>query len=288
VVFDLTAPGAPQIPKEIGPGDQSPTPPTEQRAFERGCSIPIQPAISPRVASLVPDPIPPTMTRLFQTSVFFVAVLLFLPPAKMRAQQPAMPGPVPELASSPPPEPETLPPPPPMEWQPLGPKGSDDVGSGDVTVIATKPEPEASIAPPPLPLVETPIPGVDFTKLELAKPEVEIWREDSEWPQKPQRHSNRLETAYIAGTAAVWLKVQFAPEAAGKLVSARPGPGITLQPPEGIFTVSSSGECIVLAQLQESVVLSHINFLCEGIKTVLPVSRATLATVEAKEAENQP
>jgi hypothetical protein len=214
-------------------------------------------------------------------------VILCLGIANLPAQEPEMI--LPPLApfyAAPPPDPATLPPPPQLEWQSLPPEDSAEEPVTAGTVPVPPPQAEALIAPPPPPEVETPFPGgPDPAQLELVRPEVEIWRGASEWPQIPPRRFNQLALAYIAGTEPVWLRVQFNSLAAGKSVSARPGRGLTLQPSNGILTVSSSGECLVLAQLHESVFQSHIIFYCEGVKTVLPISRAPLAIVIQAEEE---
>lgn len=121
--------------------------------------------------------------------------------------------------------------------------------------------------------------------MELVKPEVEIWRNGSLNPQIPSRQLNRLKAAYITGTEPVWLRVQFDPLAGGKKVFVKPS-GITLDLPVAMMTISQSGECLFLAQLEENVFEGHIIFYCEGVKTVLPVLRASLAKVEEKEAES--
>lgn len=217
---------------------------------------------------------------------FLFALFLCLGAVNLPAQGPEMiPPPIPEVMPAPPPDPDTLPPPPELEWEPLGPKGSEEESGAPPAAYVPPPEPEASIAPPPPPFVETPLPGQpDPAEMELAKPEVEVWREESESPQVPERTSNQLEQAYIAGTDPVVLRVQFNPLAAGKIVCVKPGRGITLNPSVVFLTISSSGECIISAQLAESVARSHIIFYCENVKTILPVVRASLATVEAAEA----
>jgi hypothetical protein len=119
----------------------------------------------------------------------------------------------------------------------------------------------------------------------LAKPEVEIWREASILPQVPSRRLDHLDQAYVTGTEPVSLLVRFNPLAAGKKVYVKPGRGITLEPPVVILTVSPSGECIVVVRVVEGFARSHIIFYCEGVKTVLPVVRASLPKVEQNEAE---
>jgi hypothetical protein len=194
------------------------------------------------------------------------------------------PPPLPDFVM-PPPDPETLAPPPEVEWEALTAQDSREETDVRAVVSVPRPEPEEPIAPPPPPLVETLLPGEpDAAEIELVKPDVEIWREQSESPQIPARTFNRLAQAYVAGTDSVVLRVQFDPLAAGKEVYMMPGPGIDVEPADTVLTISPSGECIVSAQLAEDVDSSHIIFYCEGIKTVLPVARASLAKVEEREA----
>ena len=103
-------------------------------------------------------------------------------------------------------------------------------------------------------MVETPLPGApDPAQMELAKPDVEVWRTESESPQIPPRVSNRLAPAYFTGTEPVVLRVQFSPLVAGKIVYVKPGLGITLEPPLALLTVSSSGECVFQARFAEGL-----------------------------------
>ena len=229
------------------------------------------------------------ITRFIRSSLFLLAAFLFLWPTTAPAQQPVLPPlPPPELQNSPPPELDALPPPSQLEWQPLGPKESEDVSSGEEAIDVPPPKGEVSIPPPPPPMIETPLPGgPDPSTVELVKPEVEVWRGASEWPQIPERRSNRLDEAYVTGTEPVWLRAQFNALAAGKSVLVRPGKGVTLLPPATGLTVSSTGECLVLAQIDEGIERSHITFYCAGVRTVLPVVRASLVTVIAAEEETR-
>jgi len=217
----------------------------------------------------------------------YVLLILCLGAASLPAQQPEMiPPPIPSVLLPEPPDPDTLPPPPQLEWEPLGPQGGEEQGGGVVATVVPPPLTEVPAEPPPPPMVETPVAGLpDPEAVELAKPEVEIWRDGSEWPQIPARTSNRLDKAYVTGTEPVWLRAQFNPAAAGKRVLVRPGRGITVDVTGAALTISSSGECLVRAQLAEGVDRSHLIFYCEGIKTVLPVVRASLTTVIEMEEE---
>lgn len=228
------------------------------------------------------------MLSFIHSRYFLPAVLLFLWPAAAPGQQPVMPPPLPSsLANPPPPELNALPPPPELQWQSLGPKAPEEQPAPPPEAIAAAPEPEPSIAPPPPPAIDPPAAiAPDPAEMELVKPEVEIWRNGSVNPQIPSRQLNRLKPAYITGTEPVWLRVQFDPLAGGKKVFVKPSSGITLDLPVAMMTISDSGECLFLAQLDENVLESHIIFYCEGVKTVLPVLRASLAKVEEKEAES--
>jgi hypothetical protein len=220
------------------------------------------------------------------TSFRYLLLILCLGAASLSAQEQTMiPPPIPSVIPPEPPDPDTLPPPPPLEWEALPPRDSGGEGGASGGVDVPPPLPETPLAPPPPSADENPLPGgLDLGDAELAKPEVEIWRDSSEWPQVPERRFNRLAQTYVTGTAPVWLRVQFDPQAAGKSVFVNPGRGITLQPPAAVMTIPSNGECLVLATLAEGLARSHVNFYCDGVKTVLPVVRAPLATVIVAEA----
>ena len=121
--------------------------------------------------------------------------------------------------------------------------------------------------------------------MELVKPDVEIWRQQSESPQVPTRRINRLDQAFVTGPRRSLCGCSFNPAAAGKQVYVRPGRGLSIGANDAVLTVSPAGDCLVAAQLDEDVSRSHIIFYCEGVKTVLPVVRASLATVVGAEEE---
>jgi hypothetical protein len=220
------------------------------------------------------------------TSFQYLLLILCLGAPNLPAQEPQeIPPPPSAYYTVPPPDPGTLPPPPQFEWAPLGPR--DEGGEGDTieTVIVPPPLVETAIATPPPQVVETPLIGQpDQAKIELVEPDVEVWRTEGEVPQIPGRRPNQLDQAYITGTAPVLLRVQFDPLAAGKRVYVRPGKGVSVGITGAALTVSPSGECVLSAQLDEDFPRGHIIFYCEGIKTVLPLVRASLQKVEENEA----
>jgi hypothetical protein len=100
----------------------------------------------------------------------------------------------------------------------------------------------------------------------------------------PQWELNKLTPSYLTGTDSVWVRVQFTKADAGKWVFVKPGPGITLDPPDPKVTVPESGECLFAAQIAEGVERSHVIFYCQGVKTVMPVVRAPVEAVRNMEA----
>jgi hypothetical protein len=226
------------------------------------------------------------MTKPFHASCCLLAICLFLWPANSPAQQPQTPL-SPGPATSPPPDPASLPPPPQFEWAPLVPKDADEGSNGEEIIDVPPPKSDTPIdPPPPPPVLENPVSvGPGLEEMELVKPDVEVWREESEFPQIPPRQFEQLDQAYVTGTEPVVLRVQFDPLAAGKRVFVKPGKGITLNPPVTIMTVSSVGDCLVSALLLEGFYRGDIIFYCEGVKTILPVKRASLTTVIAAEEE---
>jgi hypothetical protein len=121
-------------------------------------------------------------------------------------------------------------------------------------------------------------------EIQRLTPRVQIWRPTGLLPQVPQRRGRQLDHAYVTGTEAVTVRFQFDRRAAGERIVVVPARGLTLNPPDALLTVSANGECIVSAQLADGVFRSHIIFYCQGVKTVLAISRASLAKIQALEA----
>ena len=80
------------------------------------------------------------------------------------------------------------------------------------------------------------------------------------------------------------LRLQFNPTAAGERVVVIAAHGFSLNPPEQVLTVSSRGDCQISGRLAEGASRGHILIRCKMVKTVVPVTRASLATVQAEEA----
>jgi hypothetical protein len=92
-----------------------------------------------------------------------------------------------------------------------------------------------------------------------------------------------MEYAYVAGNEPVMIRLQFHPLVAGKVVVVRPGRGAILDPPTEVLQVQPTGECVVTVRLEQNAPRGHLTFHCEGLMTTLPLSRNSLAVVQANE-----
>ena len=118
----------------------------------------------------------------------------------------------------------------------------------------------------------------------MAVPEIEVWRSQSSAPQVPARQHRRFELAYVVGKGPALVRLRFHPLTAGQAVVIQPGPGVTVDPADTEFRVEKNGECVISVALDGSFIRSDFNVYCCGVKTKVPLERATLETVEAKEA----
>ena len=142
------------------------------------------------------------------------------------------------------------------------------------------PEPEGLLDLPPVAEI---VPGGDIDRDKGIPEESEVWRAESEFPQMPTRQGAQFDQAYITGPEPVLVRLQFDPLAAGSAVVVKPGPGVTVTPPETEFYVEPTGECVVSVALDGSFLRSDMNVYCMGIRTKVPLARASLAEVVAEE-----
>jgi hypothetical protein len=134
-------------------------------------------------------------------------------------------------------------------------------------------------AQPPAP----PAPPPDPIQIQRLTPIVEVWRAGALSPQVPIRRGRYWESVYIADNEPVMIRLQFDPLARGKTVVVRPGRGAILDPPTEVLQIRPTGECVVAVRLEENAPAGHITFHCGGLMTTLPLSRHSLARVQANE-----
>src|SRR5438552_2970105 len=60
-------------------------------------------------------------------------------------------------------------------------------------------------------------------------------------------------------------------------------PPFHVPPTEVLQIIRPTGECVVSVRLEENAPRGHVIFHCEGLMTTLPLSRRSLASVQANE-----
>jgi hypothetical protein len=88
---------------------------------------------------------------------------------------------------------------------------------------------------------------------------------------------------YVADNQPVIVRLQFDPLAQGEVVLVRPGIGAIVDPRAEVLQIGSNGECVLTLRLAENAQHGHVTFHCDGLMTTLPLSRGSLASVQAKE-----
>jgi hypothetical protein len=152
-------------------------------------------------------------------------------------------------------------------------------------IVAPPPaKPLPTLPPPPLRPALQPLARPDLAETLRLTPRIEVWRPNAAQPQVPARHRQVTDHAFVTDTDPMTLRLQFNPTAAGERVVVTAANGFSLNPPEQVLTVSSRGDCQISGQLVEGASRGHILIRCKMIRTVVPVTRASLATVQAEEA----
>ena len=115
--------------------------------------------------------------------------------------------------------------------------------------------------------------------------QIEIWRTGSNSPQRPLRHGNRFDAAYLVGTDAAVIRFQFRPQAGGNPLIVKTGPGVTIDPPGPESSIGANGQCSVSVRLAGDFAGSDIVFCSLGVKTRLALRRASPQVVQAEETK---
>jgi hypothetical protein len=165
--------------------------------------------------------------------------------------------------------------------------------SPSASVLPSPPRPPPLPSPPPPPPIppapNPPPPVLPPVVPEIARAsgasdppqwqtwQVEVWTNDSTTPQRPARRGHRFELAYVNVTEPALVRLQFQPAAAGRIVIVRPGPGITIDPPETELTIGATGEYVVSVSLAGSFKQSDITIYCVGARITLPLARTSPA-----------
>src|ERR1700730_15004417 len=194
-------------------------------------------------------------------------------------------SPLPRNAPSPSPSPSASasPKPPKLLALPIpsaAPTRAPDTRSAPPMPVPPAPQREATLPPPQN---NSSVPrGPVLADLNMAVPRVELWRTESQIPQKPGKHrGRRFELGYVVATEPALMRLQFPPVTAGNTVIVKPAPGVTVDPPDIEHRIGPAGECVVSLSLAGSFRQSDITVYYVGVKTTLPLARASREIVAA-------
>ena len=173
-------------------------------------------------------------------------------------------------------------------WFPLGPVL---VTGWCAALVPCNAEPPT--VPPPVPEIRTSLPqppplapqtaALSRVEIEKLTPQVEIWSDGSNTPQRPMRRRHLLDWIYVSGDRPVVVRLQFDRSASGKIIGVRGVNNVSLQTSEAVLRVRPTGECVVALLLDPAATRGHITFICEGFETTMPMVRSTAAVVAARE-----
>lgn len=168
--------------------------------------------------------------------------------------------------------------------QAASPGASTASSSVPAPVPPPPPNPAPTIAPPSLRPIVQPLARPDVAEIQRLTPRIEMWRPNAGQPQIPAVHGRATDHVFVTGTDLMTLWLRFKPTAAGERVVVTAGAGFSLNPPEQVLTVSSSGECVISGQLNDGASRGQIVIRCKLITIRVPVVRAPLTVVQRAEA----
>ncbi len=231
-----------------------------------------------------------TIPTLLKSARWLFFAFAFLQVSRLLAQDPdPSPPPLLEPPAAAPLDAPIAPDPmfqPEVEWDPLPPAPDE---AAEPTPIAAEavplPEEETPLELPAAPETVTVAPD-DFQAPDMKKEpsEVDVWRPTSEFPQSPPSLIGQFKETFVADANPVIVQVQFDPLTAGKTVMVQMGEGVAVLP-EGELTIDANGLCVFSVQLDNDTLHSLATLVCDGQRTVIPISRTTLAEVIEKENE---
>lgn len=126
----------------------------------------------------------------------------------------------------------------------------------------------------------------DPTQALKAIPNVEVWRAGANASQKTPRHGRQLGRGFIAGNAPVLVQLRFDPSQAGKTIAVSAGRGITFEPPMAFVQIRPTGDCALTVKLDEAFHEGSMTFVCDGMTSLLRLSRAPLSLVSSLETSS--
>lgn len=117
----------------------------------------------------------------------------------------------------------------------------------------------------------------DLNRIARARPQIEVWLQGRDRPQRLRSHRPGRLRAFISGNVPFTVVLQFHPSLAGKVVAVFPGDGITLHLRTEVVQIAANGECLLVMEQQATQVRSQLEFEIDGVSTVLRLVRAPVA-----------
>lgn len=104
-------------------------------------------------------------------------------------------------------------------------------------------------------------------------PVIEVWRTSALTPELPARRGKHVGPVAIPANEVVSVRLQFGPLATGKAVVVTASGGVILDPPQQVIRIQPTADCVMSLALSDGYSNGAIRFYCEGISTVLTLSR---------------
>lgn len=123
----------------------------------------------------------------------------------------------------------------------------------------------------------------DQQRIDRAIPQVEVARVNSSGSQKVARQRAHFGRLLLAGNEAVTVILRFHPLLAGKAITVRPSPEVTLQPAEGILPIEANGTVALQVLMAPTALKGKIFLYADGVPIELPVARVPLSMVVSRE-----
>ena len=143
---------------------------------------------------------------------------------------------------------------------------------------APAPNPAPSIAMPTRPIPAPPSIAPSVLYVQQLTPVIEIWRESALTPELPPRRGKHVGPVAVPANEVVNVRLQFGLLATGKAVVVTASGGVRLNPPQQVLAIQPSADCVMTVGLSDGYSNGAIRFYCEGISTLLTLSRVAPET----------
>jgi hypothetical protein len=140
------------------------------------------------------------------------------------------------------------------------------------------PNPAPALALPARPAPALPSGAPSLLYVQQITPVIEVWRAGALTPELPARRGKQVGPVAIPTNEVVTVRLQFGLLATGKSVVMTASGGVILDPPQQVLAIQPSADCAVSVSLSDGYSNGAIRFYCEGISTLLTLSRVAPET----------